>query len=117
MSPSRSTKVTIENHTGSDLVLGDNGLDHGEWTQSMSPPSLIRNGENGVFQAESAGFMTGDQGHVDYSNSAGRFTFNFDNPFSGSNGYDQSVPNGFVASHDGGGGDNAEVTWKVEKVN
>jgi hypothetical protein len=113
MSPSRSTNVTIENHTGSDLVLGDNGLDHGEWSQSLSPPNLIHNGERGIFQAESAGIMTGDQGHVDYSNSGGRFTFNFDNPFVGDNAYDQSVPSGFVASHNGGSGDNAEVIWKV----
>ncbi|KAH6884876.1 crystal protein ET79 [Thelonectria olida] len=117
MSPSRSTKVTIINNLPFDLVLQSDNLDHGEWTQSLSPPQLIQAGTSASFQAESAGFATGDQGEVTYSSDAGNFTFRFDNPFSGSNEYSDSVPNGYAAIQNGGSGDNAEVSWTLQQVN
>ncbi|KAF4344156.1 hypothetical protein FBEOM_1878 [Fusarium beomiforme] len=115
--PSRSTNIEVDNNTGADLVLADQGLSHGIWTEGLFPPQLIRNGDSGKFQAESAGFMTGDQGYATYSSSAGKFTFNFDNPYVGSNDESAVVPNGYTASRRGGGGDNSEITWKLEKVN
>ncbi|KAF9765892.1 hypothetical protein IL306_001753 [Fusarium sp. DS 682] len=115
--PSRSTNIQVNNNTGQDLVLQDKSLDHGIWTAGLEPPQLIRNGGQGTFQAESAGMMTGDQGQVNYSSSAGRFTLNFDNPYVGSNDYSETVPNGYSASRRGGGGDNSDITWTLEKVN
>ena len=119
MSPSRSTKVTIENKLAHDLVLGGSSLDHGIWTQSLSPPNVIAAGATGIFQAESAGVMTGDQGYAKYSIANvgdAAYTFKFDNPFSGSNSYDCSAPTGYSYNQTGGGGNNAEVTWACVQV-
>ncbi|RFN54515.1 hypothetical protein FIE12Z_1303 [Fusarium flagelliforme] len=97
--PARSTFVTIINNTSLELDLQKTSLSHGEWK---------------TLQAESAGIMTGDQGVVIYSSDAGIFTFNFDNPWSGSNDYDQSAPDGYTINRSGGGGDNASVTWTID---
>lgn len=116
MSPSRSTNVTIINKLGYDLVLESSNVSHGIWTQGLNPPKLISANSQATFQAESAGFMTGDEGSVSYSNpSVGTFNFTFDNPFSGSNSYGETAPAGYVSIRSGGSGDNAEVTWTLRK--
>ncbi|KAL7929857.1 crystal protein ET79 [Trichoderma chlorosporum] len=118
MSPSRSTNVTIINKLSSDLVLDSASVSHGEWSQGLKPVQLISANSNGNFQAESAGVMTGDQGAFSYSNpSVGTFNFTFNNPYSGSNGYSESAPSGYIAIRSGGSGDNAEVTWTLQKIN
>ncbi|KAL6900615.1 crystal protein ET79 [Trichoderma evansii] len=118
MSPSRSTNVTIINKLGYDLVLDSANVSHGEWSQGLNPPKLISANSQASFQAESAGFMTGDEGSFSYSNpSVGTFNCSFDNPFSGSNDYSETAPAGYIAIRSGGSGDNAEVTWTLQKVN
>lgn len=113
MSPSRSTLATIINNTSLELTLQTSSVDHGEWSQSLSPPSVIGPDSQGKLQAESAGLWTGDEGSVYYSSPAGTFYFQFDNPYSGSNSYDQSAPAGYKITRSGGGGDNAAVTWII----
>lgn len=116
MSPTRSTKVTIINQLSSDLILQMQALAHGIWTEDMFPPQVIPSGSTVSFQAESDGFMTGDEGVITYSGPIGQFRFVFDNPYNGSNSYDDEVPDGYVAVRSGGGGDNADVTWLVRKL-
>ncbi|KAJ4027867.1 hypothetical protein NW752_000113 [Fusarium irregulare] len=98
MSLSRSTLATIINNTSLELTL-----------QS----SIIGPDSQGKLQAESAGLWTGDEGSVYYSSPAGTFYFQFDNPYSGSNSYDESAPAGYKITRSGGGGDNAAVTWII----
>lgn len=113
MSPSRSTLAIIINNTSLTLNLQTDSVDHGEWSQSLSPPTIIGPHSRGQLQAESDGLWTGDEGSVYYGSDAGTFYFQFDNPYSGSNSYDQTAPAGYTIDRSGGGGDNAAVTWTI----
>ncbi|KAF5636001.1 Crystal ET79 [Fusarium sp. NRRL 52700] len=117
MAPSRSTHCTIVNNTSLTLNLKSSGCHHGRWTLNFGPSdtaNTIPTNDRKSFQAESAGVMTGDQGWATYSSSAGEFTFNFNNPFSGSNDYSESGPPGYSIKRDGGSGDDARVTWTIQ---
>lgn len=108
----RSTNVTLKNATTSLLVLIGNALQHGEWTSA--PPTYIMPGGEGVWQNDSNGFMTGDQGWVNYGtilhdNPVGTTAISWDNPYIGSNGYGVAAPNGYTISYTGGSGDNASI--------
>lgn len=125
----RSTQVTLDSAAGVEgrfnLRLMNSGLDHGEWTSQ--PPELI--GNLGIWESESNGFATGTEGRATYQledvdgNRMGELTLHWDNPFAGSNSYDQSVdpaadPNdasapGYSIVRLGGGGDNASVTFRL----
>ncbi|KAH7193882.1 crystal protein ET79 [Fusarium flagelliforme] len=115
--PARSTFATIINNTSLELELEKDSLSHGEWSDGQDPPSSIAPNNQGTLQAESAGFMTGDEGSLIYSSDAGIFTFQFDNPWNGSNSYDETSPDGYTVNRSGGGGDNASVTWTIESSN
>ncbi|KAF5667070.1 Crystal ET79 [Fusarium heterosporum] len=114
MAPSRSTHCTVVNNTPLTLTLSGSKCHHGQWTLNFGPPDTIAANGKATFQAESAGVMTGDEGYASYSSSAGTFTFRFNNPFSGSNDYDESGPGSCKIKRDGGGGDDARVTWTIE---
>ncbi|CVL04012.1 uncharacterized protein FMAN_14878 [Fusarium mangiferae] len=117
MAPSRSTHCTIVNNTSLTLNLTGSGCDHGQWTLNFGPSdtaNTIPANDKKTFQAESAGVMTGDQGWAKYGSSAGDFKFNFDNPFSGSNGYSESAPAGYSIKREGGSGNDARVTWTIQ---
>jgi hypothetical protein len=120
----RSTHVRLENLSGRlNLRLLDKSLDHGEWT--VQPPQLI--GNAGEWESESAGFATGTEGRVSYQIETvdeeimGRVDLHWDNPFVGSNSYEESVlpratsatDQGFSVGHVGGDGDNASVLFKL----
>ncbi|RGP81322.1 crystal et79 [Fusarium longipes] len=113
MSPARSTFVQIVNNTSLELHLEKSFIIHGEWSSDLSPPSIIGPNDKGQLQAESNGIMTGDEGILYYSSSAGTFQFTFDNPYTGSNSYYDNAPEGYIINREGGGGDNAEVTWTI----
>lgn len=110
----RSTLIRLENKTSLPLNRTSVKLPHGAWTENSYPPEKIPPGKGGVFQAESDGFMTGDEGTVIYYLvGEGMVTIGWDNPFVGSNSYTQSAPKSFSISHSGGSGDNAEVTFTL----
>ncbi|KAJ3537585.1 hypothetical protein NM208_g6247 [Fusarium decemcellulare] len=111
--PARSTNITIINQTSLDLDLKSGILDHGTWSDGLGPVNTIFAQDQGTMEAESDGFMTGDEGELRYSSSAGTFHFTFDNPWNGSNSYDEKAPSGYTITRSGGGGDNASVTWTI----
>ncbi|KAF5603310.1 Crystal ET79 [Fusarium pseudocircinatum] len=109
--PARSTSITIENHTSHDFVSGSGGLAHGEWNSNI--PGVIPKGQSANIGAESNGFMTGDEGVVNYKCDKGDLAFNFDNPFIGSPSYGASGPDSFNISTRGGEEDQSHVTYTV----
>jgi hypothetical protein len=66
--------------------------------------------------SESSGVATGTEGEVTYNieGTSGSAHFHWDNPFIGSNSYDESTPTGFKADRSGGDGDNATVNWTFD---
>jgi Bacterial tandem repeat domain 1 len=120
----RSVRVTFQNKAGRfNLRRTAMTLDHGEWT--TEPPLLM--GDRGEWASESAGFATGTEGRVTYQieddvgNRVGELGLHWDNPFVGSNSYDESVApratspidQGFSVVHVGGGGNDANVTFML----
>ncbi len=111
---SRSTLIKFQNETSVTLTLNYVTLQHGIWTDNMYPPQTIPPGGNASFQAESNGFMTGDQGAVQYlAGSEGIVELDFDNPFSGGNSYGGSAPKNYHLNWSGGGGNNATVVFTL----
>lgn len=115
MAPSRSTNVTVVNELNNDLTVSTS-LDHGEWTQGLHPPNVIRAKSRVTFQSESAGVATGTEGRATLTTGGNTFKIYWDNPFSGSNDYSQERPDGYDISRSGGSGDNAEVTFTICKL-
>jgi hypothetical protein len=113
MSAARSVEVKFENLT--DFTLRRVGFDlpHGVWTSF--PPENIGPGDVMSWQTESDGFMTGTEGKVEYrSDSESEKLFvKWDNPFIGSNSYQEGAPNGYRVDRAGGAGDNASVTFTL----
>jgi hypothetical protein len=121
----RSTHVRLENGTGQPFNLRrlDVSLAHGEWT--TQPPQLI--GDFGEWESESDGFLTGTEGRASYQIETvdgevmGRVDLHWDNPFLGSNSYEETVlpkatsptDQGFSIGHVGGSGNNASVVVKL----
>ena len=117
----RSTHVTLTNQAGRfNLIKLSDTLDHGEWT--IRPPATV--GNQAEWESESNGFATGTEGSANYrietdeGEPIGTLDLHWDNPFVGSNSYDQSVNpqatdggEGFSVGHLGGSGNNASVEF------
>lgn len=87
----------------------------------MYPQKTIpANGGVGLWQSESQGFMTGTEGTAKYSvgaQSQDTITFYWDNPYVGSNRYNESSSNTAYTvsrSKDSGDGDNTQVYFVVK---
>ncbi|MEU3569932.1 Crystal protein ET79 [Kitasatospora sp. NPDC036755] len=116
LSAARSTYVALQNRTTNTMDRTSSSLSHGTWSENMLPPDHIFPKDNGSWQSESNGFMTGTEGRAVYNMyDVGNVEIWWDNPYSGSNKYDCKVPDGYTCSRDGGGGDNANVTFTVKK--
>lgn len=89
----RSTTWTITNATDSEFNLVSATLDGGVW--ATAPSKVIPAGGTASFRAESNGVATGDEGTVVYSIPAGEYSFYFDNPFFGSDGFSVTTPAGY----------------------
>ncbi|KAJ8109898.1 hypothetical protein OPT61_g7119 [Boeremia exigua] len=114
MSPSRSTKITVNNQTSVKFNLDGQAVDHGIWSLNLEPPQYINANSSVWFQCESAGVMTGDQGNVTYrAGDLGQFNLRFNNPFSGGNDYGETLPAGLKVDREGGGGNDASVVWTI----
>jgi Bacterial tandem repeat domain 1 len=120
----RSVHVIFDNRTKHNLLKQNDVLAHGEW--KTRPPGVI--GDRGEWESESDGVLTGTEGSTRYNivdlddNVLGSFDVHWDDPFSGSNSYSQSVTPagdtsgaGFSIGHIGGGGENATVTFVLLK--
>ncbi|MET0842655.1 MAG: hypothetical protein ABWY23_02315 [Mycetocola sp.] len=109
----RSTRFVFYNDSDTTLVRIGGGLDHGIWTRQ--PPLTIPPLTNANWESESNGVLTGTEGHVDYDiqlatgGSAGTCHIYWDNPYVGSNEYEEKTPETFQVKRLGGGGDNAVV--------
>ncbi|KAF2149773.1 hypothetical protein K461DRAFT_296198 [Myriangium duriaei CBS 260.36] len=122
---SRSVYVTFQNFTNNTLSRTSESLDHGIWSTDLYPQQTINPGTPQQptsinFAAESQGFMTGVEGRATYLLPDGKTTVELylNNPYSGSNGYKITV-NGpesghFNGSYNGGGGDNANITYTLK---
>ncbi|WP_374775251.1 Crystal protein ET79 [Streptomyces sp. NBC_01310] len=112
----RSTTVKLQNRTPNTMDRTSSSLAHGTWTENMIPPDRVYPFGDGTWQSESNGFMTGTEGAAVYSMlDVGNVSIGWNNPFSGSNSYYCTVPEGFTCRKGGGSGDNASVTFTVTK--
>ncbi|MEU1077315.1 Crystal protein ET79 [Streptomyces sp. NPDC005878] len=112
--PVRSTAVNLLNDSGRALVRTGASLSHGVWSDNSLPASLINPGASGSWKSESSGFMTGTEGRASYMMSEGGIvSISWNNPFSGGNSYTCNVPTGFACDQSGGGGKNAQVTFRI----
>ena len=111
----RSVTINFDNTTDVALVLAKAHLDHGIW--GNDPPARIEAGESRTWEAESDGLATGTEGFVDFSldlgpGAVGTVHVYFDNPFVGSNSYDQSAPAAYTLKRNGdGSGDDSTANW------
>ncbi|MEU7259660.1 Crystal protein ET79 [Streptomyces rimosus] len=115
-SAARSTHVTFQNRTSSELTRTSSSLEHGTWSENLLPPDRVYPMSNGIWQSESNGFMTGTQGKAEYNMfGIGSVSISWNNPYAGSNSYSCSVPVGYTCRRDGGSGDNTAVTFTLMK--
>jgi hypothetical protein len=114
----RSVFVNFDNKSDVALIRDSGSLSHGIWT--TQPPVRIEAGANVSWESESSGFATGTEGEVTYKietgpgQTDGSAHFHWDNPFVGSNSYDEATPVGYKADRSGGDGDNATVNWTFD---
>ncbi|KAH6986858.1 hypothetical protein EDB80DRAFT_881294 [Ilyonectria destructans] len=113
MSDPRSTQIFIQNNTGLELDLATESLSPGLW--QTSPPSTIPDTGSASFLAVSDVTNNGDTGSFTYNSAAGPFTSSFTNPNEGKDVYNQSAPENYTSTPVGGGGDNAQITWILQK--
>jgi hypothetical protein len=113
-SAARSFDIVLKNVTNLEFTFKSSHLDHGIWTvdgsENLSPPKSIDAMSRAHIASESQGFMTGCEGTVVYSSSAGELTIYFDNPYAGSNGFSVKPPPGYSETHTDISGNNAAVT-------
>ena len=114
----RSTHVILVNDTGFTLSLTGSNLSHGEWSAGAAPPATVAANSTASWQSESDGIATGTEGTADFAvlTTGASLHFHWDNPFIGSNSYDDAAPIGLPLSQSGGGGDNATVTWVLAQT-
>jgi hypothetical protein len=114
----RSVFVNLVNRSDAVLIRTAFSLSHGIWTHE--PPLRIEAGAKQTWQSESDGFATGTEGEVTYDiqpvagQSDGTAHFHWDNPFIGSNSFDEATPVLYKADRSGGDGDNATVDWTFD---
>lgn len=119
----RSTGVSFVNLTGCDLTLELADLPYGRWT--ASPPGLIGREQGASWGSESQGIAIGTEGRVRYvtqnclatSDNNRQVQLHWDNPFVGTNGYDENGTDfsTFRINRQGGVGNNAVVVWTVRQ--
>lgn len=112
----RSVTIKVDNKFAIALVFDHDSLQHGVW--GSNPPPRIEPGTLAEWVAESNGIATGTEGTVwyrlDISSSTGLVRLHWDNPFVGSNNFDQSGPDVVTVSRIGdGSGDDATAHWVV----
>lgn len=112
----RSVTIRVDNNFDVDLVFDHDSLQHGIW--GSSPPGRIAAGTSAQWVAESDGVATGTEGTVwyrlDIAGSTGLVRMHWDNPFVGSNNYDQSSPEVLTVQRVGdGSGNDSTAHWVI----
>lgn len=112
----RSVTLQIQNDFDVALVADHDSIQHGIW--GSVPPSRIEPGTTGQGVAESDGVATGTEGTVwyrlDIAGTSELVRFHWDNPFVGSNNFDQSGPAVVSVTRVGdGSGNDATAHWVV----
>lgn len=112
----RSVTIKVDNRFDVALVFDHDSIQHGIW--GSNPPPRIEPGETKQWVAESNGIATGTEGTVWYRlnvlGSTGLVRLHWDNPFVGSNNFDQSGPYVVTVVREGdGSGDDATAHWIV----
>ncbi|MBG0738047.1 hypothetical protein IV500_01170 [Paeniglutamicibacter antarcticus] len=111
----RSVTINFDNTTDVALIFPTSHLDHGIW--GTKPPARIEAGASASWEGESSGVATGTEGYADFSlelgpGSTGTIHVYFDNPFVGSNSYDQSAPAAYALNRVGdGSGNDSTAHW------
>jgi len=108
----RSVTITLSNRTGYTLSRANWVVDHGIW--STLPPETIANHTTVTWATESNGFLTGTEGHIYYwIGDTNQWVYlHWDNPYVGSNSYDQSVSGGGFEVDPSGRGDGNDSSIK-----
>ena len=116
----RSVTVTFTNNCDLALIRNNGNLSHGEW--DTEPPLRIEAGTTVTWESESDGVATGTEGEVYYDietfagQTGGQVHVHWDDPFIGSNSYDESCPDGYQIGRSGGSGNDADVTWVFDNA-
>lgn len=98
----RDIKVSLNNQSDTALTLKAWSLPDGCWAAG-SPPQTVAIGQTAVIRSESCGVATGTEFTVQYTlDLTGQIlTLHYNNPFAGSDDFDENVPPGYARS--GGG--------------
>ena len=112
----RSVTIKVQNTFDVALVFDHDSIQHGIW--GIAPPARIEPGTTPEWVAESNGVATGTEGTVwyrlDVPGTTGLVRLHWDNPFIGSNNYDQSGPDVLTVTRVGdGSGDDSTAHWVV----
>ena len=112
----RSTVVELVNETGYQLRLIQASAE-GEWN-GPPPPQRIEPGAFVRWTSQSARDFTGTQGRAEYAvgGSGAAIHLHWDNPYLGSNSYDEQSPAGLRLQRSGGGGDDATILWRLDQT-
>eukprot|EP00771_Trimastix_marina_P000170 gnl/Trimastix_PCT/1179.p1 GENE.gnl/Trimastix_PCT/1179~~gnl/Trimastix_PCT/1179.p1 ORF type:complete len:169 (+),score=29.09 gnl/Trimastix_PCT/1179:39-509(+) len=104
----------ILNQTNKTLTLIQHHLDDGHW--ETNPPKTIEPFGTGHFSAHTGAFAGAVVGWMDYSLTRvpGTFYMHFKDEAVGVNIYHQKAPQGYRASHEGGEGYEAHVTFMLQ---
>ena len=111
----RSTRITLRNETGQVLTHVSDSLSGGEWTDPLTPPASIAPGAVVWWQSESDGIATGTEGRAAYriGDSGDQLDVHWDNPYVGTNFYEQGISGPYGLYFEGGKGDNTEVVYTL----
>lgn len=112
----RSVTIKVQNTFDIALIFDHDSLQHGVW--GSSPPARIEPETTAQWVAESDGVATGTEGTVwyrlDVPGTTGLVRLHWDNPFIGSNNYDQSGPDVLTVARIGdGSGDDSTAHWVI----
>ncbi|MGX1703546.1 OmpL47-type beta-barrel domain-containing protein [Microbacterium sp. NPDC055357] len=112
----RSVTIKVQNDFDTALVFDHESLQHGIW--GSPPPPRIEAGTTAQWVAESDGVATGTEGTVwyrlDIPGTTGLVRLHWDNPYIGSNNFDQSGPDVLTVARTGSGsGNDATAHWVV----
>lgn len=112
----RSVTIKVQNDFDVALVFDHDSLQHGIW--GSNPPPRIEPATTSQWVAESDGVATGTEGTVwyrlDVPGTTGLVRLHWDNPFVGSNNYDQGGPDVLTVKRIGSGsGNDSTAHWLI----
>ena len=111
----RSTVVELLNGSAYPLRLVSSTV---EGVFGAAPPGVVQPGALVRWESESDGVFTGTEGRAEYAVGAtgASIDLHWDNPYEGSNSYDEQAPAGLRLQRSGGGGDDATVLWRLDQT-